>query len=345
MKPTFLAIGDTVNDVFIKLKDAEVHCRVDNSNCELCLRYSEKVPFESATHVNGVGNSPNAAVSAGRLGLDSILVSAIGDDDEGIKALAALKKESVNLDHISTSNIPTNFHYVLWFGDDRTILVKHENHSYHFPTDTKLDWIYLSSLGEHLLYIHDEVIDYVTKNPDTKLTFQPGTYQMKLGVEKLSNLYKATELFICNVEEAEQILNLEKTFSHRNKSTHVRHTPEFEAHVVEMMKEIANFGPKKVSISDGPNGAFAFDGEKSYYLPIYPDPKPPVERTGAGDSFASTFSSYLAQGYSFTDSLLRAPINSMSVVQYVGAQEGLLTKEKLEEYLAAAPSDYAVREL
>jgi hypothetical protein len=30
----------------------------------------------------------------------------------------------------------------------------------------------------------------------------------------------------------------------------------------------------------------------------------------------------------------------MSVVQYVGAQEGLLTQEKLLEYLANAPADY-----
>jgi hypothetical protein len=30
----------------------------------------------------------------------------------------------------------------------------------------------------------------------------------------------------------------------------------------------------------------------------------------------------------------------MSVVQYVGAQEGLLTMDKIEEFLANAPEDY-----
>jgi sugar/nucleoside kinase (ribokinase family) len=64
---------------------------------------------------------------------------------------------------------------------------------------------------------------------------------------------------------------------------------------------------------------------------MYPDPAPPVDRTGAGDSFAST--------------LTWAPINSMSVVQYVGAQKGLLTREKLEKYLQDAPEDYKAEKL
>jgi len=43
---------------------------------------------------------------------------------------------------------------------------------------------------------------------------------------------------------------------------------------------------------------------------------------------------------SIPEALRRAPINSMSVVQYIGAQEGLLSKEKLEKYLENAPVDY-----
>ena len=45
-------------------------------------------------------------------------------------------------------------------------------------------------------------------------------------------------------------------------------------------------------------------------------------------------------GLSIPEALRRAPINSMSVVQYTGAQEGLLTKKKLEQFLENAPVDY-----
>jgi len=77
-----------------------------------------------------------------------------------------------------------------------------------------------------------------------------------------------------------------------------------------------------------------------WHMPMYPDPKPPVDRTGAGDSFSSTVTSALALGLSLPEALSWGPINSMSVVQYVGAQEGLLSREKLEEYLKNAPEDY-----
>ena len=101
-----------------------------------------------------------------------------------------------------------------------------------------------------------------------------------------------------------------------------------------------DLGPKIVVITDGPKGAYAYDEESFYFMPPYPDPKPPLERTGAGDAFSSTFVVALALGLSVPDALRWAPINSMSVVQDVGARAGLLTREKLEEYLARAPEDY-----
>ena len=78
---------------------------------------------------------------------------------------------------------------------------------------------------------------------------------------------------------------------------------------------------------------------------MYPDSRAPFERTGAGDAFASTVAAALALGKPFQEALLWAPINAMSVVQEVGAQKGLLRREKLEEYLKAAPADYKLTSL
>ena len=77
-KIDFLAIGDTVVDSFIRLKDAHVHCKIDTDACELCLRFGDKVPYESVTIVPAVGNAANAAVSASRLGLNSALITNLG---------------------------------------------------------------------------------------------------------------------------------------------------------------------------------------------------------------------------------------------------------------------------
>ena len=43
----FVAVGDTVIDDFIKLTDAHTTCKINNEDCEICMRFGDKVPFES----------------------------------------------------------------------------------------------------------------------------------------------------------------------------------------------------------------------------------------------------------------------------------------------------------
>jgi ribokinase len=93
-------------------------------------------------------------------------------------------------------------------------------------------------------------------------------------------------------------------------------------------------------VTDGPAGAYASDGGNSYKMPLYPDPAPPYERTGAGDAFASTFVAAVIKGMDLEEALTWAPINSMSVVQKVGGQAGLLNENQLKSYLQNAPEWY-----
>ncbi|KKR31912.1 MAG: Sugar kinase, ribokinase family, partial [Parcubacteria group bacterium GW2011_GWF2_39_8b] len=65
----------------------------------------------------------------------------------------------------------------------------------------------------------------------------------------------------------------------------------------------------------------------------------------AGNAYASTIVSALALGKTLEEGLRWAGINSMSVTQYVGAQKGLLSIEKIEEYLAKAPDNYKPQKL
>ena len=82
-----------------------------------------------------------------------------------------------------------------------------------------------------------------------------------------------------------------------------------------------------------------------WHMPMYPDPKRPVDRTGAGDAFASTFTSALVLGKDVPTALSWGPVNSMSVVQEIGAQKGLLSRAKLEGLLRDAPADYKPRRI
>ena len=68
-------------------------------------------------------------------------------------------------------------------------------------------------------------------------------------------------------------------------------------------------------------------------IPRYPDPRPPYEITGAGDAFASTIVSALVLGLPLHQALLWGPVNASAVIQEIGAQKGLLTREQLEQNL------------
>jgi len=324
MQYDFLGIGDTVTDAFIRLKDARVYCDIDKEKCQICIKFGDKIPYENVYVIPGVGNSTNATVAASRLGLKSALYTNLGDDMYGAECVDALKKEGVGVElMLKHKNKQTNYHYVLWFEDDRTILIKHQEYEYKLPDIGKPSWIYLSSLGSNSLPFHEELEKYLTLHDGKiKLAFQPGTYQIKFGKDELAYFYDRAEVVLCNKDEAQRILEISET----------------DAKV--LLEELHKLGPKIVIITDGPKGAYSYDGAEMLFMPAYPDPKPPYERTGAGDAFSSTLVSALALGKSLREALMWAPINSMSVVQYVGARKGLLTREKLEKYLKNAPEDY-----
>lgn len=324
----FVAIGDVVTDAFIKLSKAEVKNDLENGESTITLPFGDKIPYESVEVIHAVGNSSNAAVSAARLGLDSALVSDLGDDQNGQDCIKALKENMVNLDHLRIhKGQETNYHYVLWYQDDRTILVKHQVYDYSLPAIESPLWIYLSSLGEHSLEYHHKIAEYIKSHPEVSLAFQPGTYQMNFGVEALKPIYENSKIFFSNIEEAERILGI-STLGHE-----------------ELLKRVRDLGPETVVLTDGVKGAYTYDGQEMWFIPPYPDPKPPFERTGAGDAFASTTVAALCLDKDLPTALSWGAINSMSVVQYTGAQKGLLTREKIEEYLKNAPENFKPQKL
>ncbi len=322
-----LAIGDVVTDAFIKLLDDRASTFENEHGKFLAMPFGMKVPFDYAEVVEAVGNAANAAVSFAKLGISSGLISNVGGDSHGRDILKSLHDKKVDSRFVIINpNKRTNYHYVLWYKEERTILIKHEEYDYHWPRFRAIDipkWVYFSSISKNALeHYHDLVSDWLEENPEVKLAFQPGTYQLEAGVERLKQLYKRTEVLVFNREEA------------------VKVTGGDYDNVHELLDKLHGYGPKIVCITDGPAGAYASDGTMRLKMPPYPDPAPPFERTGAGDAFASTFVAALIQGNNIEGALQWAPINSMNVVQHMGAQAGLLSESEIEELLKKAPEWY-----
>lgn len=322
-----LSVGDVVSDAFIRLAEDKAWTYVDEHGKKvLAMEYGTKVPFEKAVIVEGVGNAANAAVSLTRLGLNCGFVTNVGEDKYGRGIIAALHANKIDTRWVTVNpGKVSNYHYVLWYKEERTILIKHEEYDYVWPNLRKKEapqWLYFSSIAENSLEFHDDMADWLDENPEVRLAFQPGTYQMKFGAERLKRLYQHADILVLNKEEAALVGggNVED--------------------IHDLFDKLHGIGAKTVCITDGPNGAYASSDEGRWFMPIYPDPAPPVERTGAGDAFASTFTAALMKGKSLQEALTWGPINSMNVVQHVGAQEGLLSEEALLALLQQAPDWY-----
>ena len=302
----FLGIGDITTDAFIKLKDPSTHIDIDKGAREICMRFADKIPYEDVYRIPAVGNAANATVSAARLGLKSAFVSNVGGDYYGGECRRVLEQEKVASEFVKEhAGRNTNYHYVLWYEDDRTILIKHEEYEYALPDIGSPGWIYLSSLGENSLPFHDVLAKYLADHKEIKLAFQPGTYQMRFGKEKLAEFYRRTEAFFCNKEESQRILNSE------------------ENDIKNLLKMISALGPKIVVITDGPRGAFCSDGITHY--DIMPNKVKVVETTGAGDAFASSLVRGLIKKRDIEFCMRLGVVNAQSVVQHYGAKNTLLS--------------------
>ena len=327
MKYDFIGIGDVTTDCFIRLHQAEVHCKVDNTACEICMPFGTKIPYESATEVWGTGNSSNAALCVAKVGLSAALVSSVGGDDNGKKILTSLQERNVATEYVSVHpEIPTNYYYILQYGAERTILVKHGPFPKVLPQFPEApQWIYFSSAGD--ADFQNAIARYCIENK-VKLAFQPNTTQIEMGSEALKDVYTAAEIFSRNVEEAQSILKMPG-----------------ELDVKKLMQGIHALGPKIVVVTDGPKGANVFDESGSFHIPMYPDPAPPVSRTGAGDTTASTTVAYIFKGLAPKDALMRGMINAAAGVQAIHCQLGILTAEQIEEWYAKRPADYVATAL
>ncbi len=321
-----ISIGDIVTDAFIKLIEDQAQIIEKDDKRLIAMEFGSKIPYDHVQIVEAVGNAANAAVSFARLGLNSAFVTNVGNDSYGRDMIESLNENEVDTRFIKINhNKKSNYHYVLWYKDERTILIKHEEYDYHWPHITPKElprWVYFSSISEHAMDYHDQIADWLDDNIDIKFAFQPGTFQMEAGVHRLHRLYKRCEVLILNREEAVIVGG----GNHED--------------INDLFDKLHEIGPRTVVITDGPSGAYASNGSVRLKMPLYPDPAPPTDRTGAGDAFASTFVAAFAKGQDIEGALMWAPINSMSVVQSVGAQAGLLSEYQLQSFLRKAPNWY-----
>jgi len=313
-----ITIGDPTVDTFIIIdeKSAKLQCNIKSEKCLLCLNYADKIPFEKTEQSIG-GNAANLAVGCKKFGLNTAIVADIGDDINGIVIKEELKKNKINTDLLKIlPNHQSRYSIIINYQTERTILSYHTKHHYSLPKLPQTKYIYYSSLGRGFEKIQNKLEKYLIKNPQTKLVINPGSYQMKYGLNKIKNLFPQTEILFVNKEEAQKLTKTNKD-------------------IPELLKILHNFGIKIVVITNGKKGSFAFDGKNQYFMPIYP--LKTIALTGAGDAYASGFLSAIIKNKDIVTAMCWGTANAGSVTQKIGAQKGLLSVTGVKKIIQKYP--------
>jgi len=314
-----ITIGESTVDAFMTIHNAKTQVRLEDGN--LCFEHGKKIDVDRYDFCLG-GNATNVAVGLTRLGLKATLCTEMGDDEFSFIIRNGLAKEHVDRLFVSqTKKAPSNFSVIINFQSDRTIFVHDVEREHEFELiDVSADYLYLTSMGRDWQTPYRKALDFIKENEGTKLAFNPGSKQLYEGREVVESVIKKADILFVNKEEAEQLL-----FDKEPKDS-----SDSNAYLRKLLTGLQQKGAKLVVVTNGQHGSYALDEQGEFYFRgMYPGK--PIERTGAGDSFATGFLAATIQGLSVKKAIGWGSANAASVVQKIGAQAGLLTKDEMEE--------------
>lgn len=302
-----LAIGKTVQDVFLTSDEFDPHQEGKVMYTHLPLGL--KMEVEHVTFGTG-GNAGNVAVTLARQGIHASYMWTLGSDPASETILRELDHEGVDTSHVvQDSKYQAGYSTILIATNGERTILNHRGVSttsrgtdLDFKAIEDVDWVYPTSLANGGLELLRKIVDHAEKH-DTKVMLNPAGPELA-EPEKLKALLDSVDVLCVNKEEMQKLVHGET--------------------LEELVHHGLNLVPV-VIVSDGPNGVCASDGKTIVKAGMYEDVKV-LDRTGAGDAFASGFLSQWVQGKSLKDSIVFASANSTSVVKYIGAKAGILHK-------------------
>jgi len=307
-----ITVGSSTVDVFARTKFSEL---IHKGKADL-LAYptGAKILVEELKFTTG-GGATNTAVALSRLGHKVACISKMGCGANAEKTKKHLKREKVDTSLIvCAKNGRTGYSIILdSLKHDRTILAfKGSNNNLRFSeinkNKLKTKWFYFSTMIDQSFNTLKNLAKFAEKN-NIKIAFNASSYLAEKGIKHSREILKRTDIFVLNKEEAASMTKKKK--------------------IEDMLKTLQKLA-KIVIITDGKNGAYAYDG--NYIYTIKSNNVKIVETTGAGDAFACTFLSGMIKKNNIEFALKLAGTNAESVIQNHGAKNKLLTyKEALRE--------------
>lgn len=308
-----VCIGSAKIDIFLSIARENSYVRLNKNTNELAVAYGQKIPVDNCSLQLG-GNACNVAVGLSKLKIKTAIMAEIGKDEFSQKIINSLKSEGVNSDFlIQNASSPSSFSVILTFENDRTIFGQHSKREHNFSFENlSARLIYLTSLGLEWKNAYQNALEFA-KRTNAILAFNPGTPQLKEGLETIKEILRATAILFINKEEAMQLLSIKDKVLSMN----------------DLLKGLRNLGPKIAVITDGENGSYAIN-EKNEVFAQKIIPISVVEKTGSGDAYASGFLAATLLNLPIQTAMKWGTLNATGTMSVLGAQNGLLSREEME---------------
>lgn len=337
MKKKVFTIGSATMDVFVECDSANILSvySKDSSANYMSYPYGAKLDMSNFSSKVG-GGGVNTAMNFANLGFDTTAIIKIGDDIYSQGILENFKNSTVKTDCIiQDKSISTGFSIILVsFQGDRTVLanrganalIKLEDINFDKLKDA--DWLYIAPLNGESNKVLEPLVNFAKEN-DIKVCFNAGTTSIKQGFEYMKKILTTADVVVMNKEEASMCSGIKV-----RPDTKTEHYSDAIIHpdIKQMLLKLKIKDYQVVVITDGGNGAYAYDGKDFYYCPVFQSPV--ISTLGAGDAFASTFFASLREtNFDISTSLMYASVESSSVVSKFGATEGLITFDEIKSIL------------
>jgi len=330
-----ITIGTATRDVFLTspvfkvLRDKKHLPKIGFPTGEAqCFALGGKIEINEPIFTTG-GGATNAAVTFGRQGFKTAALIKVGKDESAENILKELKKEKIISLTTKEKAKTTAFSVILLApAGERTILVYRgasEDLKIKEIPFKKLEsrWAYISP-GKISYPVIEKLFNHFSKSK-TLIAFNPSKYFLEMGIKKLKPLLNRTKVAILNREEAANLTGIDYQ---KEK---------------EIFKKLDKLIDGIAVMTEGNKGVLVSDGKNIYKAGIFKGKL--IDRLGAGDAFGSGFVAGLVrsqsanrkeQGERFAPSDLQFAVrlgsaNATSVIENIGAKEGILTRQEFEK--------------
>lgn len=306
-----ITIGAATADLFISSFDFSLQDNPSSPTGQyLVIPSSFKAEINNYLFTSG-GGATNTAVSFARFGHKTACIALLGQDHYGSQILEDLSQNQVSTEFIIKDNFDaTDFSIILRDPKGgRTILANRGSTSLQekdIPwSSLQSKWLYITSLEGNLSLL-EKLIGHATEH-NISVALNPGSRELH-KLDLLRPLLKYVDFLQVNTLESE--LLTQSSFNSQNFWTIIQ-----------------SFKSKIIAITNGRQGAHIISQDENYFSPIINFS--PIDETGAGDAFGSAFVSSLILNQDLKTSLSWAMQQSGSVVGFLGAKTGLLTKAQM----------------